>query len=109
MTRKYSPPVVKLSDVLAALPSVEQPLLWVVGFRPLAGNSTRAHAIVELQYVRPNGHSIVWRRWGASTSPTSPTAPLSALLQAAQEAHWYCEGIHPAELLKRVRWDCDTL
>ena len=109
MSKKYSPPAVRLRDVLVALRPLPKPLHWVVGFRPVLGQSTTAQAVIELSVTTRNGATYVWRRWGKPCSATSDTGPMSALLLAAQEAFWYLEPYTDDVLLRRVEWDSGSL
>lgn len=109
MGGKYASPPVKLVDVMKALRPLKSPLVWVVGFRPTAYNTTRVRAVVELQVVDHHGGSWVWRRWGQDCSATSDTGPTAALLLAAQQAHWSVEGWSDDDLLARVTWDMGVM
>lgn len=106
---KYTPPTPSVRDALACLPPVTPPLGWRLSFLPVLGNSTQARVVVELCYTQASGAQHVWRRWGGPASTTSPAGCLSKLLQAAQEASWYLEGLDEATLRKRVEWDLGVL
>jgi hypothetical protein len=105
MGHKYAGPPVELRDIARALPAIPQPLLWRISLYPRPQNTTTLSPAVELVYVASNGSTVVFKRWGGGGRATSTREVLGALLLAAQQAHLYCAGASPEDLMRRVLWD----
>lgn len=105
MSQKYASPKVTFRDIAAALPELPQPLLWRVALYPRPRNTTTLSPAIELVYVRHDGTTVVFKRWGGGGRATSTDETLSRLLISAQEAHMFCAGKEPEELAKLILWE----
>lgn len=105
---KYSSPLVSFTDVSACLPALEQPVGWRIALYPAPRNSTLLLPAVELIVTRRDGSTYVFKRWGSRPKTGSLQSTMAALLQAAHEASWWCEGRSTNEVSNLAQWESDA-
>lgn len=99
---QHAPELESTLDCLRGL--CKQPLTLVLVCYPTS-HPGRVAVAVELRLQTTTTAMALVRRWGEEVSTKSPTAFASAAYRAALQAHMWCDGKSPEELVRWARWE----